>query len=143
MANDFNELLATPMDDIKRPPPLPTGTYHGIIAGHEFGKSSRKQTSFVQYNLTLLSAGEDVDQTQLEGIDLTKRPMRATFYLTEAARYRVKEFLESVGVDVTGRSLGECIPDANNARVLITVTQRNSEDGKEIYNDVGEVKGEE
>lgn len=143
MATNFRELLSTPMDEIKRPPVLPQGTYHGVVGKHTFGESKQKKTPFVQYDLTLQSPGDDIDESQMEGIDLGKRNMNVTYYLTEDSRYRVKEFLESLGVQTEGRGLGECIPEAVNARVVVAITQRNSEDGTQIFNDVGSVRGEE
>ena len=53
----------------------------------------------------------------------------------------MKEFLESLGVETEGRSLAEGIPEATGAQVIVQITQRNSEDGKEVYNDVGDVRG--
>ena len=147
MVADFRQLLSTPMDDIKRPPPLPAGTYHGVVASHEFGESSSKKTPFVQYNLALISPGDDVDQDTfseaISVLELSKRNFFVKYYLTDGAKYRVKDFLESVGVTWTGRSLGECIPEARNARVLASVTQKNSDDGKSIYNNVEDMKGEQ
>lgn len=143
MASNFNALLSKPMDEIKRPLPLPAGTYHGVIGKHAFDESRQRKTAFVKYELTGISAGEDISEEQMEGIDLSKRNLSATYYLTEDALYRLKAMLESVGVPTEGRSLGECIAEAVGARVLINVTQRNSEDGKDIFNDVGTVVGEQ
>lgn len=143
MATDFRSLLNTPMDDIKRPVPLPAGTYHGVIGKHTFGESRQKKTPYVQYDLGLQSAGDDVEESEMDGIDLAKKSLNVTYYLTEDARYRIKELLESVGVQTEGRGLGECIPEATNARVMIAITQRNSEDGTQVFNDVGLVRGEE
>lgn len=140
---DFTALLQTPMDEIKRPPPLPAGTFHGSILGFNFDLSQKKKTPYVRFELGRLTPNEDVDMSALEGVDLTKRSLRKDFYLTEDSRYRVKDFLESCGITVTGRSLGQCIPETLNANVIIAVTQRNSEDGKDIYNDVGDIRGAE
>jgi hypothetical protein len=147
MTADFRQLLSTPMDEIKRPPPIPPGTYHGVVSSHEFRESSKKKTAYVQYNLALISPGEDVETSAFNDavgvLELSKRNFNVSFYLTDQAKYRVKEFLESLGVQTTGRSLGECVPEALNARVLVTVTQQNSDDGKSVYNNVGDVKGEQ
>jgi hypothetical protein len=140
---DFRSLLQQPMDDVKRPPTWPAGTYHGIVKSHEFRVSRLKKTPSVQYHLGVLSAGEDIDPDSLEGIDLSKRDLTKDYYLTEDALFRVKEFLESCGVSTTGRALGECIPEVLNARVLITVTQSATEDGKSTRNEIGDVVGEE
>ena len=141
MAVDFKSLLSKPSDDITKPKPLPAGTYNGMVSKYEFGESKEKKTPYVRFFLTVHSAGEDIDPADIEGIDLTKKQLRRDFYLTDDALYRLKEFAVSIGVEATGRSLGEMIPDCVNAQVLIAVTQRNSQDGSEIYNDVGDVKG--
>jgi hypothetical protein len=143
MAADFRALLAKPMDDVKRPIPLPQGTFHGLIGKHSFGESRNKKTPFVSYELTLQSHSDDIEDDAMEGIELAKRTLSVTYYLTEDALYRAKEFLQSVGVATEGRALGECLPEAVNARVLVGITQRNSEDGTQIFNDVGLVRGEE
>jgi hypothetical protein len=131
------------MDDVKRPVPLPAGTFHGVVGKHSFGESRNKKTPFVAYELGLQTAGDDVDESQMEGIELAKKSFQVTYYLTEDALYRLKEFLESVGIACEGRAIGECIPEAVNSRVLVAVTQRNSEDGTQIFNDIGSVRGEE
>lgn len=138
---DFHSLLAIPMDSIQRPKPWPSGTYFGIVTKNSFDKSAAKQTPYVRFEVRVHSAGEDVDRALLEGVDLGKREMRKDYYLTPDALFRLKAFLESVGVTTSGRSLGEAIPDALNARVMLQVTQRTMENG-DIINDVGDVRGE-
>lgn len=141
MAVDFKTLLAKPTDSIEKPKPLPAGTYNGVISKYEFGESKEKKTPFVRYFLTCHSACDDVDADSVAGIDLSKKALRRDYYLTEDAMYRVKDLLESVGVSCTGRSLGEVIPEAINASVLISVTWRSSPDGSETYNDVTGIVG--
>lgn len=140
MTVNFNELLSTPLDTIERPKPLPAGTFEGVIARHEFGESNTKKTPFVRFWVQPTAVGEDVDQSLMEGIDLSKKILRREYYLTADALFRLKSFLESIGVSTTGRSLGEAIPDSTNARVLVQVTQRTADNG-DIYNDVGDLRG--
>ena len=139
---DFRTLLQTPMDTIEKPKPLPAGTYHGVVSRHEFGESSQKRTPYVRFHLQPTSAADDVDPAGLEGIDLSKKALRRDYFLTADALYRLKGFLDSIGVSTTGRSLGEAIPDSTNARVLMQVTQRAADNG-DLYNDVGDLKGAE
>lgn len=139
---DFRTLLQTPMDTIEKPKPLPAGTYHGVVARHEFGESSQKKTPYVRFWLQPLSAADDVDPAMLEGVDLSKKLLRRDYFLTTDALFRLKAFLDSVGVNTTGRSLGEAIPDSTNARVLMQVTQRTADNGDQ-FNDVGDLKGAE
>jgi phage-related protein len=139
---DFSKLLAKKADDAKPPPVLPNGTYHGFIKGHNFGKSREKQTPYVQFELSVTSAGDDVDQTELVGIELSRKNLSITFYLTENSDFRLTEFLRSLGIKTEGRSFGELIPETTNAPVLISISQRlDKNDPTRIFNDVGEVKG--
>ena len=124
MTVDFSALLATPMEDIKRPPPLPAGNYLGRITKYEFLESSEKKTPFVRYSVSIESAKEDIDPADLEGIDLTKKQLRKDYFLTELALYRLTEFLEGLGIENPGRKLSDAIPEAIGAAVAFTVTQR-------------------
>jgi len=121
---DFSQLLSKPLDEVKRPPALPAGTYYGTIKSYELGESSEKKTPYVRMHLTLSHAGEDVDQADLNGIDLNKKQLRADFYLTQDADWRLKEFLESCHIDTKGRTFQSSLPDCVNAPVQMYVTQR-------------------
>lgn len=141
MTVDFKELLKKPADQVERPKPIPAGTYKGVVARQEFGQSKEKKTPYTRYHLTLTGPGDGVDPKDLDGIDLTKKQFRKDFYLTNDAEYRLLDFIASCGVNTKGRTLGELVPEPLGKDVLIDITQRNSEDGTEIYNDVGKVAG--
>lgn len=141
MAVDFKALLSKPSDQIERPKPLPAGTYQGIVKSYKFDESKEKKTPFIRFELGILAAGEDVDPSALVGMDMSKKGLRKDFYLTDDAIYRLDEFVSSIDKYKGPKSLAERVPDTLNAQVLIYVTQRNSQDGTEVYNDVGNVKG--
>lgn len=144
---DFSQLLSTPTDQIKKVPPCPAGTYFGIIGGepkaYELKESDKNKTPFVRYHVKLTEAGADVNQADLTeaGIDLAKKHMRKDFFLTPDAQYRLKDFVASCGVSVAGKTLGQIIPEAVGQRVMLTLTLRPSQDGKELFNDIAEIKG--
>jgi len=143
MSVDFRQLLSKPLDDVKRPPPLPGGTYKGRVKGFELGESTQKKTPFVRFNLSVESPGEDVPAESLVDIDLTKKSLRRDYFLTEDAYYRVKEFLESLGINTSGRTLDETLPETQNAEVLMTVVlSLNRNDPKAPpYNEVSDIVG--
>jgi hypothetical protein len=145
MTADFRSLLSKPMDDIVKPKPIPAGTYQGIIKAIKFDESAKKKTPFVRFTVGLQSASDDISEEDLTealaGAELQKKELSKDFYLTDTSLYRLKDFLESLGISTEGRVLAECIPEAQNAQVLIEVTHRNSEDGKDIFNDVGNLRG--
>ena len=140
-SSTFRQLLAQTSESVERPKPLPEGHYLGSIKSYAFGQSRKKQTAFVEFTYTLEEAQEDVDQTQLEGINLANKEIKSTFYLTPGSIYRLSDFLDAVLGVQSGRTMDERVPETRGTRVQIHVTQRPSEDGKTIYNDIGTVVG--
>ena len=141
MAVNFQSLLSKPVNSIKEPAPLPAGTYTGVIKSYKYDESREKKTPYVRFEVQLQSPGADIDPSDVAEIDLTKKIMRRDYYLTEDALFRLKDLIVSCGVDSSGRSLAEVIPDLVHAEVLVNVTTRSSEDGKKIYFDVQDLKG--
>ncbi len=77
---NFGALLDKPASDVERPKPLPQGSYHCIVKGlPRFDKSSKKFTEFVEFTLQPTSAGEDVDEEDLEAMGgIANKTIRAT-----------------------------------------------------------------
>lgn len=127
----FKDILAKPIEDIKSPPPVPMGTYDWRIKGHEFGESAQKKTPYCRFLCQAIAASDDVDQTLLESVGgLDECEMRVTFYLTEDAAFRLREFLEN-DVGLSGPTLEALIPQATNQVFRGYVTQQvNTDTGK-------------
>lgn len=139
MSTSFRELLSQPTETAERPRPLAAGHYLGEIKSHEFGVSRQKQTPYVMFILIPTEETEDVPEGENEGIDLSKKEMRKTFYITPTALYRLSDMLDATLGKSTGRSFDERIPETRGTRVMFAVTKRDSEDGSETYNDVGAI----
>lgn len=139
---DFAKLLAKRADDAKPPPVLPNGTYHGLIKSFAFEKSREKQTPCVRFEIQLTGATDDVSAEDLVGIEIGRKPVNVNFWLTENSDYRLTEFLKSLGIKTEGRSFGELIPEAQNAQVLVPISQRlDKNDPTKVFNDIGDIKG--
>ena len=138
---DLKSLLSKPMDEVKAPKSLPQGTYHALVKAQSFGESKAKKTPYCRYEFAIQGAGDDVDHSLLEGVDLSTKTLRYDFYLTENSEFMLKQFLEAVGIKTQGRSLGECIPEAIGMAVMLDVTIRYDEkDMTRSYNDVSQVR---
>lgn len=141
-AVDFKSLLSKPADDVKKPKPLPAGTYSGIITSKEYGTSKQKGTPYVAFTVIPQAAEADVEAEDLEGIEMGKRSWKANFYLTPDAEFRIVELATSLSYPTQGRSLGELIEDiATNSQVIMDITQRTSPDGETIFNDINKLRG--
>jgi hypothetical protein len=139
---DFSTLLAMKADDVKPPPTLPTGTYNGVIESHTFGKSREKQTDFVAFNLRVLSAGDDVEKSELGDIDLSQKKFTANFYITPNSFFRLTDFIKSCGIRTEGRSVAELIPEVVGKEVLIPVVKApDRRDVTKTRNELGDITG--
>jgi len=136
----FMDALNRKADDIEKPKPLPVGTYIGTVAGPaEIKEIGQNNTPAAIFQFNILSADADVDTEALThaGGCQGKR-LRQTFFLTEDALYRLKDFLvEICGIEASGRTVGEMLPDAVNRMVKMTVKHRPSPDGTQIYAEIG------
>lgn len=145
MAVDFSKLLSKPLDDVKKPPAWPAGTYQGIIARYEFGDQNKNHTPYCRFFLKATGPGEGLEPSEVEGIDFSKgREFRKDFYLTDEADWRLKAFIESCGVSTAGRTFAETVPEVLNLPINIEVVQQNStQNPKELVNFAGEITGQQ
>lgn len=139
-APNIAALLDRAPTDVERPKPLPAGSYHCIIKGlPEHGKSSKKQTPFVKFNLQPTSAMEDVDEEALA--DWMKRPdgtsrtladaiIDGTFYVTEGSLFMLKDFLEHTKAE--GETLRTQIEQAQNSEVIAYIKHEPTQDGQGV-----------
>lgn len=127
MSTDFTSLLHKSSADVQRPWVLPTGTFTFLVLGYEFGNSSKKGTPYVRYKLQPQSFDQDVDPADLDGKDWQKKEIREDFYLTEAAMYRLVDFLKVCGVNTEGRMMDELVGEAVGKTVkgAVSVTPGN------------------
>lgn len=139
----FSAILDEPASTTERPKPLPVGTYECIVKSRKYDKSAKKQTDYVEFGLTPMAPLDDVDQealtealSRLDGSSkrLQDFSIRATFYLTEDAKWRLKKFLEDLGLDTDSEmTYGQLVENALNCSVLASIKHQASEDGEAIF----------
>lgn len=136
---NFGSLLDTKADDVERPKARPEGSYLFVVKGMpRMDKSSKKQTEFVEFTLACVKAGNDVDEEMLkEAGGIADWTTRATYYLTDGALWRLKDFLESCGITVEGRTLREALDDTPNCQVGGYIKHEPSQDGETIFARLG------
>lgn len=141
---NFADLLNVQVDTAERPKSFPIGNYQAIIAGHEFGTSSRKGTPFVRFFCKLVGPSEDVDEEIFEEVGgmealQARKPLRLDFYLTGDAMYRLREFLEdSLELQCAGRSFDEVIPEATNVTFTATIAHDAGQKPGEVYMNISD-----
>jgi uncharacterized iron-regulated membrane protein len=131
----FSSILDRKGTDIKRPPPMPVGTYVWVVKGlPRFDKSSKKQTDFVEFNVVALQALDDVDPGDLEAMGgVVDKTTTITFYLTEKSAYRLTEFMhDDLGID-DDQETRAMIDQTPGKQFLGHVKHVPSSDGKGVY----------
>lgn len=134
-APNFSDLLNNNADEIERPKPLPAGSYLCTVKGlPEHGKSAKKQTPFVNFTLAVQQALDDVDADDLGAMGGTEnKTIKATYYLTENSLWRLKEFLEHCGIDLSGKTLAAAIDETVNCSVVAQLKHEASEDRTAVF----------
>ena len=136
MTINMKELLSKPVDDVKRPPPMPTGTYYGIISGYKYvetawvNNETGEKDAQVRYSIRNLDP-QGIDESLFEEIDLTKVGLNADLPLTGGNEYVTKEFLENLGVDTHGKGWMEICPEAVGQEVMFDVHHRMNKESPE------------
>ena len=134
----FGSILDKPVGKIKEPVAMPTGTYTFVVLHRRYDKSSKKQTEFVEFTCNYLDAGDDVDQDALkEAGGIAGKSLKATYYLTEEAAYRLKEFLAHLGIEEQD-TLRPMIEEATGKQFLGTIRHEPSQDGTRIFARLGQ-----
>ena len=139
-APNFGSILDRAPSEIEKPKPLPQGSYITVLVGQpRFDKSAKKQTEFVEFTHKLLAAQEDVDEDELKSMGgIKEKVMKNTFYLTEGAAWRLKEFLEHCGIDLDDcENLRAAVEETPGKQVGIFVNHEASQDGTSIFARVG------
>ena len=142
-AQSFSSILDRAPSEIEKPKPLPTGSYVTLLVGQpRIDKSTKKQTEYREFTHKILSAGEDVDEDDLKaylgGKKLTDVLMKNTYYITEGAVWRLKEFLEHCGIDLDEvDSLAEGIEETPGKQVGIFINHEASQDGTSVFARIG------
>jgi len=131
----FEDILNKPATEIKAPPAYPVGTYHCLVDGVPTpGKSSQKQTDFLQFKFKILSPMGDVDAGQAAEQQIVGKLITADYYITEAAAWRLKELLvDHLGIPEESKSLKELVSEAPGRQVLAKLRHELSQDGKRVF----------
>lgn len=133
---NFASILDEAPTEIERPKPLPVGTYICVVQGQPaYDKSNKKGTPFVEFTLRPIAAEEDVDADDLEAMGgFEGKTIKATFYLTDDAVFRLDEFHEHCGIDL-GDAASRRARNENvvNAQVRAVIKHEMSQDASQTF----------
>lgn len=134
----FEEIMRMPASDIKPPEAYPVGTYHCLVDGPpEKGKSSKKETDFLEFKLKILRPMEDVNGEAAAAQQVVGKTLRHQIYITDGSAYRLIDFLcDHLGIEKAGKSPSELVAEAPGKQVLVKVKHEPSQDGTRVFHRV-------
>lgn len=145
-ATSFESILDTPADAVERPKPMPAGTYSAIVKGMpEHGASAQKKTPFVRFTYVFQEAFDDVDEDELKTlltdkdgnvVALASRSIKDTYYTTPDSLFRLTDALESMGIDLTEKTIRAALDETPNSEINVVVSHRTPEGSDQIFAEV-------
>ena len=147
-APNIADILDRPSADAEPPKPIPPGTYIAQVQGlPREGTSPRTQTPFVEFTLMPIEVyrdkdgRSDIDEDALEEMGgLNNRTLRDTYYLTDDAEFRLRQFFDNCGIpDMNGKhklTHRERIVQTPGCQVGISVKHSSNRDNTAIFANV-------
>lgn len=139
----FEEILNRKSSELKPPQAFPVGSYHCLIDGPLTpGKSSQKQTDFLQVKFKILNIKDDVDAAEAAEQQVIGKTITSDYYITDTAAYRLREMLvNDCGIqDDEGtpeeKGLKELVSLAPGNQVIVKLKHELSQDGKRVFHRV-------
>lgn len=133
----LSDLLSSNPEDFKRPPPLPVGTYHAVYSEYEIGNSKAGNPQ-VRIGFNLVAPCEDVDATQLAGVDLSKSKLSRYYNIQQEHMWRLSEFLTKA-LGLSGRPVNVLLEEGKGRRCKVLIQQEPSQDGTYTVNSIRSV----
>lgn len=126
--------------EIEKPKPMPEGSYQALIKSIETGQTTgEKQTPYLQVNMEIVGALDDVDQAALQAFGpVNGKKVKTEFYLTDDALFRLQDFiLDHVGLDLKGQTLDQAVGQLVNNTVGVHMKHSISKkDNVTVYSNV-------
>lgn len=138
----FDSILNKPASELKRPPPLPAGTYTLQLFGRPNFVDMEKagKQNYVDLPCKIVAIGDNIsaeDRATFPGGEagiLGHEPKARSglrFYLGENSAFILVEFLkEALGIDTDSKTLKDAIFEAPGHMVLADCQQEPTQDGK-------------
>jgi hypothetical protein len=134
----FSDILNQNLDDVSAPIPLPAGTYMAVVSQIEnIPELGQKKNPACKVTFKIVQA-IDADTSGLKD-GWKEKPVNHTFWFTEDALYRWKDFVKACGIAPEGKSIGQTQAEIKNQSVILVMKQTpDKQDPTKIYSNVAD-----
>lgn len=147
----MESVLNQKASEIKRPPPVPVGTYTLQFHGRPTFVDMERQgkASYVDFQSKIMALSDEMSEEDIAaypggraallGQDIKPRHGWCRFYLTESSAVQLKEWIEDIlQIDMEGKTLKEACFDVPGHMAIAEVQQTPTQDGKGM---IAEIRG--
>lgn len=128
---DFTSILSKPAEAIEKPKPKPVGHYLAAVQGLPQQKTVTAQgeeRAVLSFKVKILMAREVEDQEALaaSGDPSSWAPLNYDIWVdTPEGEWQLRKFLtEVLGIEASGKSLGQMVGEAPGSQLLVKVGHR-------------------
>lgn len=137
----FQDILDQPVTQVDRPKPTPVGTYLFLVDGQpKMSQIGQNKTDVIDFNLKILQVmGDSPSPAEVEEFGgVAGKPVRARFFITEPAKWRLDKFLyEDLGI-AFGMPRKQAIAEALGKQVIGQIIHRPNESGDQMFAELRE-----
>lgn len=140
---NFASVLDRPADEIKRPPPIPMGTYLAVVDGVPTNREvGEEKVPAWEFKLKLIQPQPDVDPEELaRSGGITNRSINNLLFergigrmTDEQAAWNFKRFLtEHLKIESEGKTMRQMMAEAPGRQVMVVIEHNPSQDGTEMF----------
>ena len=156
-AMNWNEILALPAAEVRRPPITPIGDWPGMVKGYELKSTTgEKAAKVIEVTVQLTGYPDALPEEWIDfdegkqitvrkaDIDLSFRSMTFSFYASEL--HKLTAALKSMGISLLGegerkKELSECLEEMKGRLVIVGIKHAIAKKSGQTYAAIDKLKG--
>lgn len=105
--NAFSDIMNTPADTVEQPKDVPEGTWRFTVKTVKISPPRDADSAGrVLFVMQPTEPGEDVDTSELDGFEAEETQVFHNMFMRDRRdAFRLRKFLEALGVEIEGRTL--------------------------------------
>jgi hypothetical protein len=144
---DLNALMAVDLDNVKSPELKPAGFYPGTFTGYRFG-TVPSGNGFCEITVVLKGFPEEISPDDYPNVPNPRgQQVRVTLWIDAPEPgqplnpWQVKNFIHTLGIDMSGKKLAEALVEGQGSDVHVQVTKEPGKNNGPMLNNYKKVLG--
>jgi|SRR5690554_5138458 len=133
--SSFSSILNTPADSVTEPKEIPVGTWRFVVKNvKKIDPRDEDTPGAILFVMEPVEPGPDVDESELADFEMEGYPVFHRQRIRDRRdAFRLRKFLEALGVELDGRTLEAAAESAVGYEVMAYVEHNPGRDGDTIF----------